>query len=192
MNPLAVHRGLRLDAASFFNSIATKARAIVVLEDLKWLVPMVAGTIGFLGCTVALFRSLSNYAVLIVAILSATLIGASVFSKVSFTKEGLIVETAKQNLTSLQNLEMSAKNTAAIIDQLTNRLDSLSARVDNLLPKTTGAGAAPTDKAVKDAAKAIDEAVKRNEQAIGAVGKSNELAKQNLNKIIDQRLWHIF
>src|SRR3712207_5865247 len=94
--------------------------------DLKWLVPMVIGSLALLGCVAALFRN-QSWTLAIIAVLAVGLIGASVFNKISVTKEGVIIETAEKGAQLLQDLQAAAKSNSDAIGQLTTRVNELAA-----------------------------------------------------------------
>jgi formylmethanofuran dehydrogenase subunit E-like metal-binding protein len=96
--------------------------------DLKWLVPMIVGAIALIGCVIAfVLRPNRDWTVIIIATLAVALIGASVFTKVSVTKDGVIIETAQLSAQVLDDLQKASKANSDAISQLSTKLDQLTA-----------------------------------------------------------------
>jgi hypothetical protein len=149
-------------------------------EDLKWLVPMVAGSIALLGCVVALFLNRS-WSLAVVGALAVALIGASVFTKVSLTKEGFTIETAQQSVQALDGLKTVAQQNSDAITQLTSKVNDLTAIVEKI-GNTQPAGNSHTDdlKKITEGTQQIQGQIKHNDAVLQNVGKSIE----TLNKSI--------
>lgn len=152
--------------------------------DLKWLVPMVIGAIALLGCIVALIRNDFGWTLTVVAVLAVALIGASVFTKISVTKEGVIVETAQMSIQSLTELQKAAKANSDAITKLAVRVDQL-ASVSQKIATTQPGSATHSEELgqISKDAKAIQGDAKVTNDLLVGVGKNNDLLKMQLEKL---------
>lgn len=158
------------------------------LDDLKWLIPMVIGSLGFVGCIVALFLARARgWALLVVTVLSAALLGGSIFNKLSLTKEGLVVETAQANLDALQNVKQAIKLNS-------DALQKLSDRVDQIAKVTSALGTQPqTPNAISNQAQNIapvsaevNELVQKNRNTVQQLNAITEAISKNINALRSQ------
>jgi hypothetical protein len=154
------------------------------MADLKWLVPMIVGAVALIGCIVIFFkRPNQGWNLSVVAVLAAALIGASVFSQISLTKDGIIIETATASNQVLVGLQQAAKTNADTIAQVSARVDQLAA-VTKQISDAQSAGSA-TSSALsqfsQDAQK-IQDALKANSALLDTIGLNNAAIKAQLDK----------
>ena len=149
-------------------------------EDLKWLVPMAVGSIALLGCVVALFRS-RDWSLAVVGGLAVALIGASVFTKVSLTKEGFTIETAQQSVQALDGLKSVAQQNSNSIVQLTTKVNELASIVEKI-SVSQPAGATHTEeiKKITEGTQQIQGQIKHNDAVLQNVGKSIQTINKSL------------
>jgi hypothetical protein len=150
--------------------------------DLKWFVPMVVGAIALIGCIVAfLVRPNQGWNLSVVAALAVALIGASVFTKVSVTTEGVTIETAQLSAQVLSDLETASKANTNAITELSVRVDQLAAvtkQVSAAQPATSS-HADELGQISQDAQK-IQESLKANNAILQQVGRNNALIQKSL------------
>jgi hypothetical protein len=111
----------------------------------QWAVPMVIGVIGFLSCLYAyLIGQRSDWNLLVLLVISAAFLGASIFNRIALTKDGLIIETAQASLHGLNTLEKAVKANAEALQELKKRVDETANLAIGLtkLPQTPQALAA--------------------------------------------------
>jgi long-subunit acyl-CoA synthetase (AMP-forming) len=161
------------------------ANIVLQTDDLKWLLPLGVGALVLLICVIAVFSNIRRDWVLIVmAVLSVAMIGASVFSKISLTREGVIVETAQLSAKVLVDLQTAAKANSDSIGQLNSRLDQLADVVKKIADTQPAAAShSETLGQIKSNTQQIQNAVKSNEDLLKGVGQSNEILKMQLNKL---------
>jgi hypothetical protein len=141
-------------------------------EDLKWLVPMAVGSIALMGCVVALFFNRS-WTLAIIGGLAVALIGASVFAKVSLTKEGFTIETAQLGAQALEGLKTVAQQNSNAITQLTAKVDELTNIVEKVSSSQPGGTSHSDDlKKITEGTRQIQGQVRQNELVLQNVGKS--------------------
>jgi hypothetical protein len=153
--------------------------------DLKWLVPMIVGSLALLGCLIALFVRGGSWTLIVIAGLSVALIGASVFTKISVNKDGFIIETAQLSAQVLADLEKASKANADAISQLTTRVDQLAAVTQQISEaQPSAAERAPALNQINQSAQKVQEALKLNNAALKNVGMNNALLQQRIGAAI--------
>jgi hypothetical protein len=153
----------------------------MALDDLKWIVPMVLGASGFAGCVIVLIRhGKGSFTALVLAVLSTALVGSGVLSRLSLTKDGVVVETALANLRSLESLEKGLKLNTEAIEKITARLDSVQ-----IAPNGPSDSTKHTEIQSQKAAGELRDLVERNKAAVEAVAMSNQDVQQNVLKLKD-------
>jgi hypothetical protein len=164
------------------------AGIVIQTADLKWLVPMAVGAVALLGCVIALFVNRS-WSLVAIAALAAALIGASVFTKVSVSREGLIVETAQLSAQVLTDLQAVGKANSDAIGQLTSRINELAAATQKV---ASGQPAGSTQtlelNKISEETKKIQGTINMNDDLLKNVGKNNELIKQQM-RVLDPTRW---
>ena len=139
---------------------------------------MIMGAIGFLGCIAVIFRDRSgSWALLIITTLSVALIGASVFNKLSLTKDGIIVETAQANLSALESVEKGLQLNVAAVQKLSERVDKLAQLTGQSGTGQTGNG---TGNQAQTSAHEIDALIKENKTALDAITQSNQAVRSKV------------
>jgi hypothetical protein len=153
---------------------------LMELFDLKWIIPMVMGTIGFIGCIVAFLRDpRGSWALLVITVLSVALIGASVFNKLSLTTSGIVVETAQASLSALDDVEKGLRLNVEAVQKLSERVDKI-AELTSALGTQPQAPQSINDKANQIPAKAqeIDTLIKQNKSTLDAIAQSTNKVRE--------------
>jgi|GEM_PF-5433535 len=151
--------------------------------DLKWFVPMIVGAVSLIGCVVALFWNRS-WSLAVVGTLAVALIGASVFNKISVTKEGVIIETAQLSAQALVDLQNAAKSNSDAIAQLTTKVNDLALITQKALStQSTGSSDAGEINKITRDTRAIQEQIKQNDLAIQNIGRNNERITESIGKL---------
>ena len=154
--------------------------------DLKWLVPMIVGAVALIGCVIAfIVRPNQGWNLIVVSVLAVALIGASVFTKVSVGKDGIIIETAQLSAQVLSDLEKASKANSDAIGQLTTRVDQLAAVTKQVsAAQPTGADHASELTQISKDAQQIQGSLKLNQELLTGVGKNNQRIKMQLDKLL--------
>jgi hypothetical protein len=153
--------------------------------DLKWLLPLAIGTIVLFGCAIAMFTNRS-WTLALIAGLAVALIGASVFTKVSVTKEGIIIETAQMSVQVLSDLQTAAKANSEAINRLTSRVNEL-ATITQKLTGNLQLGGQPAGSVLGEISqdtKQIQDNLKINENLLKGVGRNNDAIRRQLERAI--------
>jgi methyl-accepting chemotaxis protein len=151
--------------------------------DLKWLVPMIIGALALLGCVAALFRN-QSWTLAIIAVLAVGLIGASVFNKVSVTKEGVIIETAQLSAQVLVDLQAAAKSDSDAIGQLTTRVNELATVTQKIAAaQPSGQNHSAELNQISQDAQKIQTEVQQNRRVLQDVGKNSERLVDQLKQL---------
>jgi mevalonate kinase len=150
--------------------------------DLKWLVPMVIGSLTLLGCVAAfIWRPNRDWTSLPIPVLAVALIGASVFTKVSVTKDGFTIETAQLSAQVLTDLQTVTKANSDAISQLTTRLDDLATVTKKVAEaQPANASHAAEFSQITQATQKIQSILKTNQDLLKGVGANNELIKMQI------------
>lgn len=153
-------------------------------DDLQWFVPMLVGALVLTIATIAMFV-VKSWTVVIVATLATALIGASVFAKVSVTKDGIIIETAKLSVAALENLEKASRANADALSSLSGRVDQLAATALKIsaAQSTGGSTAAAELKEISKEATVIQNATKQTDRLLQDVEKKTELIRAQINQL---------
>lgn len=133
--------------------------AVLVLDNLKWLLPIVFGSLALIIAARAIAAGSGGWPAVAVAVVAAALVGASVFRTVVFDKDGIRIETAlSAAATVTTKLEQAAKDNASAIDLLNKRVDTLSSLAKTLQTQNTipPATATQIDQLFKDSQKIND------------------------------------
>ena len=154
--------------------------------DLKWLVPMIIGSIALLAYIYAFMRNPNlGWTSIAIPFLAVVLIGASLFSKFSFTKEGITIETTLNESTkALTDLQTATKANSVAIGELTTRLNQLATvtqKVDATQP--TGSQHAAEIGQITQATQKIQAILKANEATLNRVNESTTRLKMQLQNV---------
>jgi len=160
--------------------------------DLKWLVPMIVGSIALLGCLIALLIGRGGWTLVVIAGLAVALIGASVFTRISVNKDGVFIETAQLSAQVLGDLEKASKANADAVSQLTARVDALTAVTKQISEaQPAAADRAPELAQISQSSQKIQEALKTNRDALTNVGKTNALIQKQISQAVSATILSI-
>ena len=151
------------------------------VETLKWLAPMAVGAVALLIALAGLFRGRNVGVWVLAAVLSAALVGAGVFGRISLSKEGLIIETVVAGVESLNELRMAVDDNAMAIASLTSQIGEL-ARVSAETPGTNPATSQAFRQILTDS-NAIISDVEVNRQRLDAILQTNEAITRTLQDL---------
>jgi uncharacterized phage infection (PIP) family protein YhgE len=162
------------------------------LVELKWIVPMIIGVIGFLACLFALYgEQKSGWDLLVMATLSAGFLGAGIFTKISLTKDGLIIESAQASAKGINDLKSAVTTNEVALLELKKRVEEIAQLTYELtkLPQT------PTELAQQGeviSAESIDltSALQSLGSSVRSVVESASAVKTTIGQLADYVGWN--
>jgi hypothetical protein len=159
--------------------------------DLRWIVPLVIGTIAFLVCLFAFVeQQRSGWDMLVIVVLSAGFVGAGVFNKIAVTTDGLIIESAQASQKSIRDIEAAAQKNEVVLRKLAERVEEIAKLTHEMtkLPQTPAAIAAQGN-ALSVESVDLAAALKALGSSVTTVVDSASAVKETVGQLLDYVGW---
>lgn len=158
---------------------------LLTADNLKWLLPIVLGSIVLLIISIGVARGSGGWPAVLIAAFATALVGGNVFRSFSVTKDGVNIATAL-NVTAdiTSKLEKAVQDNANAISIVNKRVDSLAeiGKLSNF-PNGQNKNTSDTwDQLLKDSSK-INEFSKIQQNNINDITGNNKILRNSIQDL---------